>query len=85
MFVYKKNKNLKRFFLLCKAWNYIYIMTQEFCTNSYQNMIKLEGHTGEVNALTTLHDGNIASGSDDKTIKIWNVETGECINTLKRT
>ena len=24
----------------------------------------------------------IASGSDDKTIKIWNYESGECISTL---
>ena len=41
----------------------------------------LNGHThSSVFALTTLHDGNIASADD--TINIWNVETGECIQTL---
>ena len=25
----------------------------------------------------------IASGSRDKTIKVWNYETGECLNTLE--
>ena len=30
------------------------------------------------------HDGTkIVSGSWDKTIRVWNVDTGECILTLK--
>ena len=30
------------------------------------------------------HDGTkIVSGSYDKTIRVWNVDTGECILTLK--
>ena len=30
------------------------------------------------------HDGTkIVSGSSDKTIRVWNVDTGECILTLK--
>lgn len=31
----------------------------------------------------TKHRGMIVSGSDDYMIKIWNVETGECLNTLR--
>lgn len=32
----------------------------------------LEGHSGAVNCFQVLNDGNLASGSDDKSIKIWN-------------
>jgi WD40 repeat protein len=41
----------------------------------------LNGHTDWVRALTVLQNGDLASGSDDKTIKIWNPIDG----TLKRT
>lgn len=43
----------------------------------------LEGHNYWVNSVTISLDGKIlASGSDDKTIKLWNVETGENIKTF---
>ena len=29
------------------------------------------------------HSGHIISGSDDKTVRIWNADTGECIRTLE--
>jgi len=36
-----------------------------------------------VNSVTFSHDGQtLASGSEDKTIKIWNQKTGELIHTL---
>jgi hypothetical protein len=28
-------------------------------------------------------DGNVASGSDDTTVKMWNSSTGECLKTLE--
>ena len=37
----------------------------------------LDGHTAEVNSLTQLRDGRIASVSDDRTIRIWSLEGGE--------
>ena len=41
------------------------------------------GHTGEVLAVSVSGDGHIlASGSDDQTIKLWNLATGECLATL---
>ena len=42
----------------------------------------LEGHTDAVRSLAFLGEGRLASGSNDKTIKIWNTETGGCVRTL---
>ncbi|MFM9267069.1 WD40 repeat domain-containing protein [Tychonema sp. BBK16] len=43
----------------------------------------LPGHSSFVNSLAISPDGKtLASGSWDKTIKIWNLETGEFIGTL---
>lgn len=39
-------------------------------------------HSGRVFTLMQLSDGRIASGSNDETIKIWNVSTGECEKTF---
>jgi WD40 repeat protein len=44
----------------------------------------LEGHTSWVKSVVFSNDGTlIASGSDDNTIKIWNVATGEEEQTLE--
>ncbi|MDB9356222.1 protein kinase, partial [Nodularia spumigena CS-587/03] len=43
----------------------------------------LTGHSDSVNSLAFSRDGQfLASGSDDKTIKLWNVLTGKDISTL---
>jgi len=47
------------------------------------NLINLIGHTGDVNTLIKLSNDNLlASGSDDNTIKIWNLKTNSLIRTL---
>ena len=44
----------------------------------------LEGHSGYVESVAYSPDGTkIISGSTDKTIKIWNANTGECLQTLE--
>jgi len=44
----------------------------------------LEGHTGWVNSVAFSPDGNmIASGSNDDTVKLWDVATGTLKDTLK--
>lgn len=43
----------------------------------------LSGHSGEVNSVAISPDGQtLASGSEDKTIKLWNLRTGELKTTL---
>ena len=43
----------------------------------------LSGHTDDVNALSSLPDGtSLASGSDDKTVKLWDVQTGGVVKTF---
>ncbi|MFN6484328.1 MULTISPECIES: serine/threonine-protein kinase [unclassified Nostoc] len=45
----------------------------------------LTGHLGEVNSLAMNSNSlshNLASSSDDKTVKIWNIESGDEIRTL---
>eukprot|EP00041_Stephanoeca_diplocostata_P013989 m.251346 g.251346 ORF g.251346 m.251346 type:complete len:475 (+) comp19536_c0_seq15:127-1551(+) len=42
----------------------------------------LSGHDGPVNCLATLHDGRLASGSDDATVKIWCAHDGRLDATL---
>lgn len=37
---------------------------------------RLEGHTGEVRTIVGLPDGQLASGSADNTIRLWDVVTG---------
>lgn len=45
---------------------------------------RLSGHTAFVNALAFSPDGRrIASGSRDKTVRIWDVTTGECIRIIE--
>lgn len=36
-----------------------------------------------MNTLEQLKDGSLASGSADKTVKIWNVKTGDLLKTVK--
>ena len=44
---------------------------------------KVEGHGAGVTSVAVLSDGRIVSGSDDKTLRIWNTLTGLCEQELK--
>ena len=41
------------------------------------------GHTDTVQALAVTADGKVISGSADKTLKVWNLDTGQCLKTLQ--
>jgi len=44
----------------------------------------LEGHTGSVSSVSITPDGRRAiSGSSDKTLRLWDLDCGECLRTLK--
>lgn len=48
------------------------------------SVVTLSGHTGEVNTIAFSPDGQqFASGSDDQTIKIWNLNQRQELSTLK--
>lgn len=42
----------------------------------------LKGHQGDINAIDFLADGRLISGSDDHTLRVWNLESGTCLQTL---
>jgi len=50
----------------------------------HSDLLSLKGHTEKVNAVAFSPDGEyIASGSDDKSVKVWNTATGQAMLSLK--
>ena len=43
----------------------------------------MEGHSNSVSCLAQLSDGRVVSGSCDNTLKVWNVATVVCEQTLE--
>jgi hypothetical protein len=44
----------------------------------------LEGHRGEVHSVSMTPDGRLAvSGSSDKTLRVWDLESGVCLRSLE--
>ena len=39
---------------------------------------------GNVFGVCALGDGRLASASDDRTVRVWNAATGECVRTIVR-
>ena len=48
----------------------------------FANTFSNNAHTAQVNALKLINRTHLASGSDDKTIKIWDFTTLKCTSTL---
>jgi F-box/WD-40 domain protein 7 len=47
------------------------------CTKTF------EGHREWIRCIKCISKYKLISGSDDYSIKVWNLETGECLRTLK--
>ena len=49
-----------------------------------KSFITLTGHSNEIRSVAFCPDGRyLASGSMDETIKLWEIESGECLATLR--
>jgi WD40 repeat protein len=42
---------------------------------------RLQGHSSSVNYATFLDDTTLVTGSDDRCVKVWNAQEGECLHT----
>ncbi|CAD8150438.1 unnamed protein product [Paramecium pentaurelia] len=51
--------------------------------DSIQLLTTINGHENVVRCVIKLHNGDYATSSRDKTIKIWNQNTFQCIQTLR--
>jgi len=51
-------------------------------SDSKKEPTTLSGHGSAVTALAVLPDGRVISGSDDKTLKLWDLKSQSCVATL---
>ena len=51
--------------------------------SSYKCIKSIEGHKEKIVSMIELSDGSIATGSYDSKIKIWNLESLQCIRTIQ--
>ena len=71
--------------MLKKIVIFILITGAAVCLFAEESLLirTLTGHTGCVNSVTYSPDGKkVASGSEDGTVRIWDVGRGECERTL---
>ena len=67
-----------------KTAQYTFTLQEKPKVPEYKLLKNLIGHSGYVYSVAYSPDGTkIISGSYDKTIKIWNTNTGQCLKTLE--
>ena len=52
------------------------------CATSFECLNTMSGHFNKSCVLESLGNGHLASGSDDKIVRIWNIATGKCEHQL---
>ena len=70
------SRTLARMALVCPAW------WRAARRAAGYRLRALAGHTGAVFALAVLPGGQLASGSDDSTVLVWEVGSGRLVRTL---
>jgi predicted Zn finger-like uncharacterized protein len=67
-----------------KQWAGLYVRLARKGLNGGWEGNTLEGHLGAVTAVAVSRDGrHVLSGSADWTLKLWEVESGQCLRTLE--
>ena len=46
-------------------------------------IMTLKGHTNDIMKLALFNNGVLCSASGDSSIKLWDIKSGKCINTLE--
>ncbi len=49
----------------------------------YKILFKNEGHISWIRSIKVVSKDKLVTGSEDKTIKIWNYKTGQLLSTLE--
>ena len=80
--------NKIKIFSLIAVFTALFVGCDKHITGNKDKVVclkTLEGHSWDVSSVAYSPDGTkIVSGSGDKTIKIWNANTGESLKTLVR-
>ena len=58
-------------------------LTRSLTTPGGPLICTMEGHTSSVTAVALTADGHAVSASDDKTLKVWDLESGKLLRTLE--
>ena len=79
--------NKIKIFSLIAVFTALFVGCDKHITGNKDKVVclkTLKGHIYEVWSVAYSPDGTkIISGSEDKTIKIWDANTGECLQTLE--
>ena len=58
------------------------LIIEDFNNYDPNNPDIMSGHVKTITSLVLLTEDKLASGSEDKTIKIWNIKERKCISTI---